>query len=109
MFCLKERRGCNSLFGILCMILFAVTASAQQGAPVKDTGDKMLIKVDRSQNISGFRTDSGDFRKIVGDVILRQGTDTLYCDSAVQNLTTKNFEAFGHVKIAQAGGTKGSS
>jgi lipopolysaccharide export system protein LptA len=69
----------------------------------------MIINIDRAETITGFKTDSGDFRKFVGDVVLRQGTDTLYCDSAIQNSTTKNFEAFGNVKIAQMGGTKGTS
>jgi lipopolysaccharide export system protein LptA len=102
---------------LLCFVLYGTGAGAQKREPnqqtvtvaKKDTSDKMLVSIDRAHDIVGFRTDSGDFRKIIGDVILRQGTDTLYCDSAVQNLTTKNFEAFGHVKIAQAGGTKGTS
>ncbi len=89
---------------LLLLLLLGTQASAQQ-----DTADKMIITIERADYITGFKTDSGDFRKFTGDVVLRQGTDTLYCDSAVQNSTTKNFEAFGNVKIAQAGGTKGTS
>lgn len=94
---------CKILVVLLCAL--PVTLFAQQ----KDTSGKMIINIDRAETITGFKTDSGDFRKFVGDVVLRQGTDTLYCDSAIQNSTTKNFEAFGNVKIAQAGGTKGTS
>lgn len=90
---------------MLCLLVFSGKAWSQQ----RDTSDKMLISIDRAQSIEGFKTDSGEYRKFIGDVILRQGTDTLYCDSAIQNSTTKNFEAFGNVKIAQLGGTKGTS
>lgn len=95
-------------YKVCALILFmyqGIAAIAQQ----RDTSGKMIINIDRAGTIIGIRTDSGEFRKFVGDVILRQGTDTLYCDSAIQNSTTKNFEAFGNVKIAQAGGTTGTS
>lgn len=104
---------CKSCLALLCLILQGIPALAQKADTAKKMAvskdDKMIISIDRAQTITGFKTDSGDYRKFTGDVILRQGTDTLYCDSAIQNSTTKNFEAFGHVKIAQMGGTKGTS
>jgi len=55
------------------------------------------------------KTDSGVFYRFVGDVIMQQGTDTLYCDSLHENGTTKIFEAFSNVRIAQTDGTQATS
>lgn len=95
-----------TVFAVFALLLFmGAQASAQQ----QDTSGKMIITIERAQVIVGIKTDSGEFQKFIGDVIIRQGTDTLYCDSAIQSKTTKNFEAFGNVRIAQAGGTNGTS
>ena len=39
---------------------------------------------------------------------MQQGTDTLYCDSLIQNKTTNVLQAFSNVRIAQDGGTQGT-
>lgn len=99
--CLKL---CMAYAVLLVLLLQGSHAQAQQ-----DTSDKMIITIERTQRIVGIRTDTGEFQKFIGDVIIRQGSDTLYCDSAIQSKTTKNFEAFGNVRIAQADGTHGTS
>lgn len=92
---------------VLCLgLLFA---GENAGAQKADTTDKIKITIINSRFGSYFKTDSGEYNKFTGDVILQQGTDTLYCDSAYQNSTTKNFEAFSNVKIAQQDGTQGTS
>jgi lipopolysaccharide export system protein LptA len=70
---------------------------------------KVNINILNAETIIFLKTDSGEFYRFVGDVVLQQGTDTLYCDSAHQNKTTKNFESFGRVKIAQQDGTTARS
>lgn len=78
-------------------------------AQTKDSSGRIQVNIMNARGIEGVKTDSGEYQKVLGDVILRQGTDTLYCDSAYINQGTKNFEAFSNVRIAQQGGTKGSS
>ncbi len=75
----------------------------------KDTANKITIEILNSKNAFYNKTDSGEYNKFIGDVIFKQGSDTLYCDSAYQNTTTKNFEAFSNVKIIQKDGTKAFS
>jgi lipopolysaccharide export system protein LptA len=88
----------------LCL-LFLTSKSFGQRA---DTSDKITIQIANTREIIHLRTDSGEYTKFVGDVVLYQGTDTLYCDSLYQNSTTQNFEAFGEVRIVQLGGTEGT-
>ena len=40
--------------------------------------------------------------RLLGNVALRQGTSTLFCNTAVLNRLTNSVEAFGNVKIIQA-------
>lgn len=90
---------------LLCFIFFVQSGFAQ----TKDTADKVRITILNSGKYIFTKTDSGDYTKFVQDVILLQGSDTLYCDSVYLNNTTRNFEAFNNVRIAQQGGTQGSS
>jgi len=102
---LRPLAGAYSLCICLCMLSTAALAQA----PKADSADKIRINIINTQDGFYFKTDSGEFRKFIGDVILTQGTDTLYCDSVIQNSTTKNFEAFSNVRIVQQGGTEGTS
>jgi len=104
---IKFSAACKTYVAFLCVcfLLFHNNAAAQEA----DTANKIRISIDSAETITYFNTDSGTFHRFVGHVVLRQGTDTLYCDSCFQNNTTKNFEAFGDVKIAQQGGTQGTS
>ncbi len=94
---------------LLCLCLGFLCVPTNVSGQATDTSDKIRISIDNAESITFFTTDTGTFHRFAGHVILRQGTDTLYCDSAFQNNTTKNFEAFGDVKIAQQGGTHGTS
>ncbi len=89
---------------LVSLILTGYKASSQ----TEDTS-RITIHMDNMDRMTVIKTDSGEFTWFNGSVILRQGTDTLYCDSALQNNTTRNFEAFSNVRIAQAGGTHGTS
>ncbi len=89
------------LAGIL--VLWAGSGYAQQKA---DTADKIKIIIADARFIDHFQTDSGSFNKFITDVVVYQGTDTLYCDSLFQYVEKKKLEAFGNVRIAQQGGTE---
>lgn len=88
----------------LCFLFVASTSFGQRA----DTSDKITIQIANTKEIVHLRTDSGEYTKFIYDVVLYQGTDTLYCDSLYQNSTTQNFEAFGDVRLAQQGGTEGT-
>lgn len=92
---------------VLALCLLAVNnVYAQQAA---DTSDKVRIHILHADVMIGVKTDSGDFMKSKGQVIMQQGTDTLYCDSLYQNKTTNIVEAFSNVRIAQQDGTQATS
>ncbi len=94
---------CSFVFFVLALCGGLPAARAQKA----DTSDKMIIHILNNKLLTFTKTDSGDFFRFVGDVIMQQGTDTLYCDSLYQNKTTNILEAFSNVRIAQLGGTQG--
>lgn len=87
---------------LICMLLSGSVGTFGQQA---DTANKIKITIANSGVIEHFKTDTGSFNKFVTDVIVYQGTDTLYCDSLYQYIESKKLEAFGNVRIAQQGGT----
>ncbi len=89
---------------VFCFLFFCSSAFAQ-----KEDTTMVPVRIVNMDTITVIKTDSGEFNHLKGNVILQQGTDTLYCDSALMNNTTHNFEGFGHVRIAQQGGTHGTS
>ncbi len=93
-----------SLLPVLFFLFFISPAVAQK----QDTST-VPVRIVNMDTITVIKTDSGEYNHLKGNVILQQGTDTLYCDSALMNNTTHNFEGFGHVRIAQQGGTHGTS
>jgi lipopolysaccharide export system protein LptA len=96
---------CHALIILFWFILSANTAFAQK----TDTSGKITIHILNSKNGYYYNTDSGAYNKFVDSVIFMEGTDTLFCDSAVQHSVSKNFEAFGDVRIAQQDGTQATS
>lgn len=89
---------------LVCVFMAGAPAFAQQA----DTANKTLIDLS-ADVVIGFKTDSGDISKFIGNAVFHQGTDTLYCDSLYQNKATNIIEAFSNVKIVQQGGTQGKS
>ena len=88
---------------LFCLWLVAtVGLTLQATAQQRDTSCKMTIYL-TANVIIHIQTDSGQINKFLDNAVFRQGTDTLYCDSLYQNLTTKTIEAFSNVRIAQAG------
>ncbi len=97
---------CRAVLVFLLCICAGAAAMAQQK---EDTSKKITIRILNSRLIQFNKTDSGEYHKFIDSVAFLEGTDTLYCDSAYQNSTNKNFEAFGHVRISQQDGTQGTS
>ncbi len=86
---------------LLAVVFPASLARAQQA----DTSNKMTIFL-TAKLIIHNETDSGQVNRFLDSAVFRQGTDTLYCDSLYQNKTKNIIEAFGDVRVAQAGGTQ---
>lgn len=55
----------------------------------------------QAKSVINVTTDTLDERRFRGDVIFRQGTSLLYCDSAVIKARQNIVEAWGHVHINQ--------
>ena len=97
----------------ICLFILLIITGGDALAQKADTAhkstasDKITIHILNNRVVTFTKTDSGDFFRFVGDVIMQQGTDTLYCDSLYQNKTTNVLEAFSNVRIAQEGGTQG--
>ncbi len=88
---------------LLCLLLPAISFAQQ-----KDTANTTTVELS-ADNVFGFKTDTGDVSRFIGNAVFHQGTDTLYCDSLYQYKPSNIIEAFSNVKIAQAGGTQGKS
>ncbi|RQO31432.1 hypothetical protein DBR32_05580 [Taibaiella sp. KBW10] len=93
------------------LLLAAVPGMAQQQVPVvaNDTAknsNTSFIEILNSEYTDIVKVGTEQVTKIVGNVKLRNGTDMLYCDSAVLYQNKKVAEAFGNVSIEQADGTE---
>ncbi len=100
----EKMRSVLRAFILVSFLLVGYEGRGQQS----DTSKNVTIHILSVRLLTHVRTDSGEFTKFIDSVAFLEGTDTLYCDSAYQNTTTKNFEAFGDVKIAQQDGTYGT-
>jgi lipopolysaccharide export system protein LptA len=91
---------------IVCCLCMIQDVYAQEKA---DTSKKVNVEILRAEYQEYIKTDTNAFNKLVGDVQLKQGDNTMYCDSAYVNLETNNVEAFGNVMITQPDGTQAIS
>jgi len=65
-----------------------------------------MVNILHNDNFIYQQSDSGGIDKLIGNVILQQGTDTMYSDSTYLDVKTNNLEAFGDIKIIQPNGTE---
>ncbi|WP_344978050.1 OstA-like protein [Compostibacter hankyongensis] len=87
----------------------AIVACAQQPTPfpvspvprIDSAKAVQLIQADVLQGIQS-KNDSGNLDKLIGNVILKQGTTLFYCDSAIRNASLNIIDAYGHIHINQA-------
>ncbi|MBW7912755.1 MAG: hypothetical protein H3C54_03420 [Taibaiella sp.] len=90
----------------ICCLCTVHVLHAQEQA---DTSKKIRVEILQAEYQEYIKTDTNAFNKLVGDVQLKQGDNTMYCDSAYVNLETNNVEAFGNVMITQPDGTQAIS
>jgi lipopolysaccharide export system protein LptA len=90
-----------SKFFILFLIACSYQASAQQiiGNP-SSTDTVRSIQIVQGKSLRLITIDSvTSFETIAGDVIIKEGLTTFYCDSATINRRTNIVEAFGNIHI----------
>jgi len=69
-----------------------------------DTAGKVPIEVmPGTGRLQYVQTDTGAINKLIGNVVLKQGENMMYCDSAYFNLDKNTVEAFGNVRVIQPG------
>ncbi|GAB3336374.1 hypothetical protein GCM10027299_46350 [Larkinella ripae] len=84
----------------MLLVLLAGTANAQTGSPsAGGTDDIVLLK--RSDQLEGLQVGTEEIRKLTGNVHLQHKNMQMYCDRAIQNLTTNVIEAYGNVRMTQ--------
>lgn len=72
------------------LLLIAGAAKAQE---------KRQIEIVQAGSLEGVKQDGKELRRLVGDVIFRQGETMMYCDSALFYAETNSIDAYGTIKI----------
>ena len=57
------------------------------------------IEIIQANSLEGSKVNGEDVRRLVGDVIFKQETTMLYCDSALFFVVSNSIEAYGHVRV----------
>jgi lipopolysaccharide export system protein LptA len=92
---------------VATMLLFHYTSAQQSPKTARtDTMRTDFIEIIKSQYGEFLQTEQQSVHKLVGNVKLLHGSDTLYCDSAFLYKKNNSVEAFGNVEIIQADGTR---
>ena len=87
---------------MLISIFGNVNAQDPQG-PTRDLDTGKVIRLIRADTYRRVKKDSlTELNMLIGNVLLKQGTTIFSCDSAVQNTTSNQIEAFGNVHINDA-------
>ncbi|MGZ2371210.1 OstA-like protein [Ancylomarina sp. YFZ004] len=79
---------------ILLILILVPSSSWGQKKSKIDIKNSNFLKIDNNIN--------PDITKLIGDVFLTHQNVKMYCDSAYNNETRNEFEAFGHVHIINA-------
>jgi lipopolysaccharide export system protein LptA len=95
------------LFLSMLFTCFGVSAQIRKGADSASKTSKIYIL---DNDIGEYiKNDTNSVNKLIGNVKLLHGSDTLYCDSAYFYSERNGVEAFGDVVIRQADGTEASA
>jgi lipopolysaccharide export system protein LptA len=91
----------------LSMLLSCFVVNAQKGLDsVKQSNQILILDNQYGQYV---KNDTSSVNKLIGNVKLLHGSDTLYCDSAYFYTQKNGVEAFGDVLIKQLDGTVASA
>lgn len=92
----------KALSGALLLLLGTVFSAIAQLPP--DTSNQITITIQHADFLERAAADtSGYVMKLIGNVVLKQTDNQLFCDSAYLNMDRNNVEAFGNVRIVQPG------
>ncbi|GAB3936291.1 hypothetical protein GCM10028804_56480 [Larkinella terrae] len=84
----------------MLLVSLAISAEAQVANPsAGGTSDIVILK--RADQLEGIQSGTEEVRKLTGNVELQQKNMLMYCDLAIQNLTTNVIEAYGNVRMIQ--------
>lgn len=76
-------------------VLFGLVLTVSLGA-VAQTNERIRYKADE---LFEFREKGEKIRKLTGNVVFKQKTSTMYCDSSLFYVKDNIMEAYGHVRI----------
>jgi lipopolysaccharide export system protein LptA len=90
-----------TIFLIPLLLIFNKYSAAQQTVPIVSTQDTIrVIQIIKAKNLYQKTIDSATtIEAASGDVVIKEGLTTTYCDSVVMNHRTNLVEAFGNVHI----------
>ncbi len=94
------KRAAQTVIAGLCFMLFIAHTRAQKK---DDAAKKVPIEILSAAVLQHVLTDSGEINKLIDSVVMKQGDNMMYCDSAYFDLAKNNVEAFGDVRIVQPG------
>lgn len=85
---------------LLFSFLISGTTKAQQVINASPSTDTVrIINIVQGKNLRQKTLDSTVLETIAGDVIIKEGLTTFYCDSATLNRKTNILEAYGNIHI----------
>ena len=85
---------------VMLLVLLAGSANAQIGNPAAGGATDIVI-LKRADQLEGLQSGTEEIRKLTGNVELLHKNTLMFCDRAVQNLTTNVIEAYGNVRMIQ--------
>ena len=94
------------LFLLTCLLgsvdlLAQISPSSPGGRPGSSGGGADKVELLNADSLVGVNQPGQAIRKLYNNVRLRQKGVVMYCDLAVQNITTNVIEAYGHVRMVQ--------
>ena len=88
---------------LIFYVTFSISLANAQiiSPPIQDTSKITKVKINFSDFAEGFNENGQDVRKLLGNVVLRQDSVFLSCDTAIVDVTANNVTATGDVLIQQ--------
>lgn len=77
--------------GLLFFLIFTTSLLSAQ--------EKKQIEIVRAGSLEGFKVDGVEVRRLMGDVVFKQGDTYMYCDSALFYEAMNTIDAYGTIRI----------
>ena len=89
-----------NFFLVPVILICSYSGYAQQIiAPANPADTIRVIQIVQGKSLRHLTIDTTELETIAGDVIIKEGLTTFYCDSAALNKKTNVLEAFGNIHI----------